>query len=109
MEPSPPHVDTTPAVPVLPPERAKQLIALSHDYHAVFDTEEGQRVLKHLRLNAHQDGETLNLKTPNALTMAFREGQRQLYLVIERMLALDVDKIKTQMESRDKSTGGSWA
>lgn len=100
------HVETTAVVPKLPPERAEQLIALYHDYHTAFDSDAGQRVLRHLRINSHQDGETLNLKNPNALTMAICEGKRQMYLVIERMLKLDVQKIEAEMAPSHEPTGG---
>lgn len=105
--PSRRHVETTAVVPKIPTERAKQLIALYHDYHTAFDSDAGQRVLKHLRGNAHQDGETLNLKNPNALTFAFCEGKRQMYLVIERMLKLDVQQIEKGMAPSHEPTGGA--
>ena len=76
---------------MLQEDNAEKLKGLRNDYKKVFDTEEGQRVLKDLeRLGMFR--ETIFNKEP--LIMAFQEGLRMFYLHIITFKEMDIEQLE---------------
>ena len=74
-------------------ERMDEIKGLHEDYKKVFNSEEGKRVLAHLAKNCFIKTTTLD-KDVNI--MAAQEGARMVYLNIETMISLDIDKIEKE-------------
>lgn len=69
-------------------EKANQL---RRDYHTVFDSEQGQRVLEDLKHTCFYYSTTIN-NVPHV--MSYNEGQRNVLLHIETKLSLTAKKLK---------------
>ena len=64
---------------------------LRKDYHTVFDSEEGQRVLEDLKQTCFYHSPTIH---EIAHVMAYNEGQRNVVIHIETKLSLTAKKLK---------------
>ncbi len=75
----------------MPSDNIEKLKGLRNDYKKVFETEEGQRVLKDLeRLGMFR--ETVFNKEP--LIMAYNEGLRTFYLHITTFMNMDLEELE---------------
>jgi len=74
-----------------------QFEELQKDYIETFSTERGKRVLEDLKQRCFFKRA---LFSKEALEMARNEGQRMVYLHIETMLSLDINKLKEMKEKK---------
>lgn len=80
-------------------EQLKILKGIKADFCRTFNTDEGQRVLQHLKDTCFEYTSTFDSKDENNRTIFVNEGKRQVLLTIKNMLELDVEKIaKIQKE-----------
>ena len=82
---------------------AARLKGIRNDYKQVFSTEEGQRVLKDLEKVCMYRATTFN---KDALTMAFQEGLRAVYLHITTIMNLDVEELERIANQGNTNQGG---
>lgn len=69
----------------------QRIKGLREDYNKVFSSEEGKRVLKDLMKVCSADAITFD---KDALTMAFNEGNRAVYLHIKTIMEMDIEKLE---------------
>lgn len=84
----------------MPDEREDILKQLQQDYRNTFSTESGKRVLKDLENICFYKSTVF---APDNNVMAFKEGNRAVYLHILTILELTPDKLKELENARAQS------
>lgn len=79
----------------MPKKKAQKHVDIAIDYKAVFNSEQGQRVLYDLMKNNYVLSPTY---TSNINEMALREGARNSILRIMSILKIDIDKLNIQIQ-----------
>ena len=82
---------------------AARLKGLRNDYKQNFSTEEGQRVLKDLEKVCMYRSTTFD---KDALTMAFQEGLRAVYLHITTIMNIDIEELERVANQSNTNQGG---
>ena len=66
---------------------------LAQAYKRVFDTEDGKLIEAHLRRFCRADETTFTPDDPNGRVTAFKEGRREVWLEIQKRLAVPMTKL----------------
>lgn len=74
--------------------QGKRTVALAIDYKRTFQSEHGERVLRHLM---KRFGILNSTMTDNPYLTAFNEGQRSVVIEIIRKLKIDVKRLETEI------------
>lgn len=86
--------------------KMKEHLARVQTYKKLFASEEGQEVLKDLRKFCFVDASTMSRGNPgvpyDALDLALREGQRNVFLRIRAFLNTDESLLLKRMKMEDK-------
>lgn len=80
----------------MPEDNVAKLKGKREDYKKTFSTEEGKRVLKDLESVCMYRATTFS---KDAMTMAFQEGLRTVYLHITTLMDMDIEELERIAEA----------